>query len=500
VRSGQIFVSLAAKENILSRLCDLLRFQGIAANPVVVPRLLDQDGRQWDDTRFQKALLMLEQFSLVSRLAERDEESAWTSRDNQSTDSCGAWDFSHSIHPLVHSWARDRMDKADQELWFQTTRTIIATSVTSTRDRQGLAYRRILLPHIDSLFASSFASPTPGLESDSMRLKEVFKKTQVYSEYGRWNSARAMQEEEVQQRKALLGSDHPETLIAIASLTDTYWNSGIANQAADLRRLELDTKIRLLGMNDQQTLKAMDNLANTYWLCGRYSDAESLGSQALAGLKKILRPADPSVVDCTIHLARAYKHNGTPSKGLELLAPIVHDCEEEYGHQNVITLNAKMDLGMIYHDLGQLEKAEDLLKGVLAARTRILGKDHAYTLWAVNDLAKIYTSQSRAPEAAEMLTAILDVVRQTLGEDHVGMTMTLWNIVSAHSKLGRNDDAALILGDLHSTFLRKIEAGAMDRMHPDFLSCLYKKAQNDLCQGRVHEAERAYSELVPMCE
>lgn len=488
------------KKNILSRLWDLIRFQGIGANPVVVPRLLDQDGRQWDDTRFQKALLMLEQFSLVSRDAERDEESESTSTDVQSTDSYGASDVTYSMHPLVHFWARDRMNKAEQELWFQTTRTVLAKSVTSTRDRQGLAYRRILLPHIDSLFASEFASPTPGLESDLMRLKEVFKMTQVYSEYGRWNSARAMQEEVVQQRKALLGSDHPETLIAIASLAETYWNSGMTNEAADLRRQELDTKIRLQGMSDPQTLKAMDELANTYWLCGRFSDAESLGAQALAGLRAILRPADPSIVDCTIHLARTYKHNGMPSKGLELLAPMVRDCEEEYGHQNVITLNAQMDLGMIYHDLGQLEKAEDLLNNVLVARTRILGKDHAYTLWAVNDLAKIYTSQGRALEAAEMLTAILDVVRQTLGEDHVGMTMTLANIASAYSKLGRFDDAALILGDLHSTFLRKIDAGAMDRMHPDFLSCLYKKAQNDLCQGRIDDAERAYSELVPMCE
>jgi len=91
--------------------------------------------------------------------------------------------------------------------------------------------------------------------------------------------------------------------------------------------------------------------------------------------------------------------------------------------------------------------------------TRILGKDHAYTLWAVNDLAKIYTSQGRALEATEMLTAILDVVRQTLGEDHIKITMTLANIASAYSKLGRFDDAALILGDLYSTFYARSRPG-----------------------------------------
>jgi len=149
-----------------------------------------------------------------------------------------------------------------------------------------------------------------------------------------------------------LGPDHPETLTAIASLADTYWNSSVTNKAVGLRRRELDTKIRLQVMDDPQTLRVMDELVNTYWLCGRFSNAENLGSQALARLKEILRPADPSIVNCTIHLARAYKHNGMPRKGLELLAPIVHNCEEEYGHQNVMTLNAQMDLGMIYYELG----------------------------------------------------------------------------------------------------------------------------------------------------
>ena len=488
------------KKTFLSRLWTIFRSQRTGADPSVLPRMLNQEGQHWDTTRFQKALLMLEQFSLVSRDAERDEESAAAVNDNQSGDSHADSDVTYSMHPLVHFWARDRMNKVEQELWFHITRTVVAKSIPSRKDQQELVYRRALIPHIDCLFTSEFASPSVGLESDLTRLKELYKMTQVYSEYGRWNSARVVQEEVVQQRIALLGADDPETLNAIASLADTYWNSGMTEKAADLRRQELDTKIRLQGLKDPQTLKAMDELANTYWLCGHYSDAESLGLQALAGLKEILRPADPSLVTCTTHLARTYKHMGMPSKGLEILAPMVDDCEKEHGPESVVTLNAQLDLGMIYHDLNQLVKAEDLLQHVLASRTRILGKDHAYTLWAVNDLAKIYTTQGRALEAEEMLTAILDVVRQTLGEDHVGMTMTLANIASAYSKQGRFDDAASVLSDLHHTFLRKIEAGVMDRMHPDFIICLYKEAQNNLHQGRVDEAERAYSELVPMCE
>lgn len=140
-----------------------------------------------------------------------------------------------------------------------------------------------------------------------------------------------------------------------------------------------------------------------------------------------------------------------------------------------------------------------MLEHVLAVRTRILGKNHAYTLWAVNDLAKIHTSQGRGFEAVRDLTAILEVVRQTLGEDHVGMTMTLYNVASAYSKQGKFQDAASILNDLHRIFERKIEAGAMDRKHPDFLGYLGLKAENYLGQGRVEEARDTYRDLAPMC-
>ena len=69
--------------------------------------------------------------------------------------------------------------------------------------------------------------------------------TQVYSGIGRWNSARAAQENIVQQRTSLLGKNHPETLKAIACLADTCWNSGMTQRAADLRRQKLDIKTSL---------------------------------------------------------------------------------------------------------------------------------------------------------------------------------------------------------------------------------------------------------------
>ena len=114
--------------------------------------MLDQDGKPWDNTRFQNALLMLEQFPLISRDADQDEDLATLVNDDQSAESNTTADNTHSMHPLVHFWARDWMDKADQELWFGITRIVLAKSIASQNNQEELTYRRSLLPHIDCFF------------------------------------------------------------------------------------------------------------------------------------------------------------------------------------------------------------------------------------------------------------------------------------------------------------------------------------------------------------
>ena len=492
--------SWVPSKTFIARLLAAFRPKRESDQPEEPPQLLHQTGLHWDTIRFRKALSTLAQFSLISRDTDQDEDTPVMANDQSSLESQTVSEGSYSMHPLVHFWARDRMTETDQRLWFDVTTKTLAKSISTGQGAAEQAYRRSLIPHIDAFFNGQHTFPLLTPDSDLQAVKKVFRMTQVYSEGGRWHSARPLQEEVVQRRTSILGPDHPETLDAVSSLGTTYWNSGMTEQAADLRRRELEIKIRIHGSDDLETLKATDELAHTYWLCGRWSDAEELGLKAVHGLRSQLGTAHKDVIESTIHLARVYKHQGAADKGLELLLRFTHECEKEHGANSFVTINVKAELGMLYHSTNQLDKAQELLETVLEFRRGALGKEHAYTLWAINDLSKIFNAQGRSIEAEEMLTSILDVVRSTLGPEHVGMTMTLANIASAYSSQGRFREAENVLADLGGILKKKINNGEIEGLHPDYLDFLYQRSRNLGQRGRKEDARKGFEELLPMLE
>lgn len=487
------------KRPLLARILSLIRLKKNADEESSLPRLLHQEGPRWDTVRIRKALALLEQFSLISRDVLLEEESSSLSPSSDSLEN-HIEPETYSMHPLVHYWARDRIPRIEQRLWFEITATTLAKSITGRNETSEQAYRRTLLSHIDFLLGEDYGIPLLGHDADISQIKMVSRLTDVYSEFGRWNSARALQEEVLQRRKLAQGLDHPDTLTAMSSLGTTYWNSGMVTKALDLRRQELDQKIRLWGPKNMEALKAMDHLADAYWLSGRYAEAEDMGLKTVTEMKKSLNHTDPLLVRASIHLARAYKHSGQLEKALEIMSPIAEDCEKELGSEHEVVVNAQADLGMIYYEMNQLFFAETKLRAVLNTRKRVLGEAHPYTMWAINDLAKILTSQGRAFEAEGMLTAILDTVRHVLGPEHVGMTMTLTNIVTACSSQGRFEQVDSMLIELRRIFTQKIKTREIDSVHPDYLFFLYQSARNHSQQGRIHEAERGFKELLPLCE
>ncbi|KAI4208910.1 MAG: hypothetical protein LQ351_008098 [Letrouitia transgressa] len=457
------------------------------------------DGPRWDTVRMRKALALLEQFSLISRDVQLEEESLWSSSSSDSSE-IHIEAESYSMHPLVHYWARDRIPQTEQRLWFEITATTLAKSITGRNEVSEQAYRRTLLPHTDFLLGEDYGTRLLDPNADISQIKMVSRLTDVYFEFGRWNSARALQEKILQRRKSAQGLDHVDTLTAISNLGTTYWNSGMVTKALDLRRQELDQKIRLCGPKDMEALKAMDDLADAYWLSGRYAEAEEMGLKCVTEMKKSLNHTDHLLVRASTHLARAYKHSGQLEKAFEVMSPIVEDCEKELGSEHEMVVNAQADLGIIYHEMNQLFVAETKPRAVLDTRKRVLGEAHPYTMWAINDLAKILTSQGRAFEAQGMLTAILDTVRHVLGPEHIGMTMTLTNIVTACSSQGRFEQVDSTLIELYHIFTHKIKTREIDSMHPDYLFFLYQSARNHSQQGRIYEAERRFKELLPLCE
>ena len=451
------------------------------------PDILLQDAPSWNVVRFRKAIGMLTQFSLITK-------------DTRSN--------TYSMHPMVHLWARERLDLRGQASWSNIATTVLANSISSQMEASGQAYRRSLVSHIDACLQreklpiphAHIAAPRRS-ESTLQRLSgprdasKLVKFAAIYSECGKWAKAIYIQQAVLEVKIQLLGKEHLETLEAMMALSWSYWNFSRPSEALVLQQKVVESSSKNLGPEDPITLKAMDTLAATCWLCGKRLEAETIGEKAVAGLVRNLGQGHPDSLRAMENLGRTYMHRNRLKEAQNLQVDVLVARRKMCGPSHPDTLMAMANLGMTYHALGDLNEAEKYLEAVMEMRKQVLGQEHAYTLWAINDLSKIYVDQRHASEAQELLESILETVTRTLGKEHIGMSMTLMNLARALNGQSKWVDGRRVLMDLIA-----MQERTLGPEHPDTLAAKVELARSQRHLGCPEDAEKVLVEVIEqMC-
>jgi hypothetical protein len=68
----------------------------------------------------------------------------------------------------------------------------------------------------------------------------------------------------VENRRRLLGDNHPHTLRAMGNLVSTYWDMGDIQKATELAADNLEKHRMVYGDDHELTLKATNNLVFMY--------------------------------------------------------------------------------------------------------------------------------------------------------------------------------------------------------------------------------------------
>src|SRR4051812_143376 len=92
----------------------------------------------------------------------------------------------------------------------------------------------------------------------------------------------------------------------VANLAPTYYSQGRWSDAEKLGLEVLEQRRRILGMEHPHTLTAAANLALTYHSQGQWSDAEKLGLEVLEQRRRISGMEHPSTVNAAANLAAMY--------------------------------------------------------------------------------------------------------------------------------------------------------------------------------------------------
>ncbi|KAI1419968.1 hypothetical protein F5Y12DRAFT_720093 [Xylaria sp. FL1777] len=349
-----------------------------------------------------------------------------------------------TLHPAIHQWSRERLQKKDQTKWLDCTAAILEHSISTNMETSGRGLRRLLLPHIEaclSLLQKTYWNLPENLEQAS----HLDRFGLVYAEAGLWKKARSLQLKVASFRSAKLGAAHPLTIDSKRSLACSHWNLFDIKSCLDVQHQMLVTQLwSCPSIPDWfvwppwkpvhvQYCTTLSDLTQSLWLAGLRDLSKRAGERAVDGLTQKYGSEDPLTLNAMFNLARTYLHLEEHQKSETLLKYVLAKREHFFGADHPDTLMTRNELGMnMCIQKKRLLEAESLVRGVLEARKRVLGKEHAYTLWSVNDLSKVYMELGRNNEAAAILEEIIPTVTRTWGDDHVGMFMTKGNLSRAY--------------------------------------------------------------------
>jgi len=426
---------------------------------------LDNDGH-WDDFIFGQGIGVLLSFSLMKR--------------GQSSEM-------FSVHPLVHSWSRERMSKSEQQRICQMGSIILSCAIPWRFTSQDYALRRLIFPHIK---ANELYGMQIGL------IKQYFDDlcnnfALVMKETGDWNSAEQLSVKVMDMRQKLLGTEHPDTCISMEGLAITYWSQGRWNEAEKLHVQVMEMRKKLLGAENPDTLKSMVNLAGTYWSQERWDEAEQLGVQVMDIMMKLLGEEHQDTLTVMSILASTYRRQGRWNEAEQLEVQVMERRKKLLGAEHPDTLISMGNLATTYIYQGRWNEAEQLHVQVMKMRKKLLGAEHPDTLRSMGNLARTYYKQERWNEAEQLEVQVMDMRKKLLGTEHPDTLISMENLGRTYLNQGRWNEAEQL--EVQVMDMKKKLLGAE---HPDTLTSMEILAETYYNQGKLNEAEKLRLEVM----
>ena len=433
--------------------------------PPVLPGFLREPLKDPRPYRIRRALHELCSFSLVSHDGKND---------------------SFSLHPLVHAWARDRLDRIERELWAQIALNVLSESVLLPPEDRGEVheeYRRDVLIHLDLCLKAcpieiiDFAAHFGGLKLPlaftihygwlnvfKSQVRSAAKFGYVYLERGRFEDAARLL---CVVKDALIvsrGYSDESTLRVMLALAHDYWGLGLLDKAIELQTKVIEIRREISGLKNPETLSAMDQLGKSYWLNGQYKESLDLQTRTVELMKVSLDKDSDATLSAMDNLGVSLGSWKRFQESKDLHDYVLKARHRISGQNDLETLTAMNNKAMALKDLGALGEAKDLMEAVVDERKQKLGKEHPWTLWAICNLAKVDTEIGLLGEAEELLTKGIAAGKRSLSDDHLGVLMGIGELARVLVRQERWQEAIQMAEDLIHRLERSRGLG-----HPDTL-------------------------------
>lgn len=338
-------------------------------------------------------------------------------------------DLSVSLHRLVHLATRNWLRRGELLARRTEAATKRLNEVFPDNDHKNRGKWRPLLPHARYVLASDLVP-----REDESRLALAFRYAWCLSADGWYNEAELSLQEVMEVYKNLWGDEHPDTLLIMANMVQTYNRQGRWSEAEELGVRVVEARKRILGEEYSETLSSMIDLASAYMSQCRWKMAEELQARVTETRRRLLGDEHLGTLVSMTNLAITYYNQDRLKEAEELEVQVMKTRKKILGEKHPETLNIMGNLAGTYWSQGRRKEAEELETQVMEARKRVLGEEHPSTLNSMSSLAVIWKSCGRDTEALQLLTDTLRLMRTRLGDTNFmmlryGETLEKWTMV-----------------------------------------------------------------------
>jgi tetratricopeptide (TPR) repeat protein len=421
----------------------------------------------WDNFIFREGLRILLSFSLIKK---------------------GPSDCVYAMHPLVHSWGRDRKLLTERK---QCCLMAYATLACSLRWNEGQPYgfHRALVIHMR---ANVEHSTSESNENGLSYLDDAYDKFgMLLEEQGYFKEAETLNSKVLDTRNRILGVEHPGTIRAMGNLAATDRSLGKYTEAERLEIQVLDAWNRILGMEHPDTIYAMSNLAVTYQYLGKFTKAEKLEIQVLDARNRIFGVEHPDTIRAMGNLATTYRNLGKYTEAEKLEVQVLDGRNRILGVEHPDTIYTMSNLAVTYQYLGKFTKAEKLEIQVLDARNRIFGVEHPDTIRAMGNLATTYQHLRKYTEAEKLEVQVLDARNKIFGVEHPDTIRAMGNLASTYRNLGKYKEAEKL-----EIQVLDARSGILGVEHPDTIYAMSNLAVTYQYLGKYTKAEKLWIQVL----
>jgi CHAT domain-containing protein/tetratricopeptide (TPR) repeat protein len=345
-----------------------------------------------------------------------------------------------------------------------------ATSARWQRDDAALAVRTL-----ERVLALPDADRQQLTLADSLRAR-----VRPSWESGRFEEARAACERQLDIRRRILGSDHPEIATSLNDLGVLLKMQGKFDAAEPLLREALARHRRLRGDEHPEVVNSLNNLSCLLREQGDYQGAEPLAREALARSQRLYKPDDPLLATHLNNLGGVCYYLGDYARAEPLFRQALAIRRQKLGEDHTDIAQSLNNLAFLLKAQGDLAGAEELFREALAVQRRTYGNEHPVVASHIQNLANTLALQNKHAEAVALHREGLEISRRLLGDEHPRIAQIMTSLATSVAALGDTAQAESLLQQALALRLK-----VLGPRHPDVAWTLSRLAP--LQQGRGND-------------